>query len=405
MLGPNIDKLERQGNVDALIEALGNRRQSVRDKAATALGRLGDKRAVEPLVRLVEERDEEWCQREDAWRRFGDEHRSRSGTELTLYGSSLEESASDLPAGKKLRQAADDAFRALEEASHALAPFAERGDLRTIEFLLGYWANPETRPELKGCLTEDVLVAVLDSGAPTARASAAHCLTYCGGDRSLEPLIAALTDAESSVRLAAAEALGSRGDLTVEALGVQLCSVHAEVRGWAADQLGELGDGRAAESLIAALDDGDPKVRTAVAVALGKLGVSSAIEPLIGILKKRDVDAMEAFHALQKTGGPAVEAAFEEGAPKVGDRVRVPEHGEMYAGIGSDRIEMGWGVVGEWTGTVVSVSDEGATVRCDEVEGEVESVAPGTTHEMRLDPRRASELPYDRGHWCFELEG
>ncbi len=396
VFGPNIDKLEQRGDVDALIEALAHKRQSVQDDAAAALGRLGDTRAVEPLIRVVEERGNEFSKCMDARMRFIEEHR----------GGRIYLDPREVPGGEKIEQAVDDAAWASEEASQALAPFARQHDLRTIEFLLGSGADAAaTRPELAGCLSPDVLASILGSGSPTARAAAARSLTVHGDERSVEPLIAALGDEDSSVRLAAAAALGSRDDMTAESLGAQLQSEHPEVRGWAAGRLGERGDDAAAELLIGALDDAAPEVRTSAALALGRLGDPRAVEPLIGVLKQRGLDAREAFLALQEIGGHETEKAFAAGTPKVGDRVRVLVSGDVYAGIGSDRIEMGTGTVGEWRGTVVSVSEEGAGVRCDEVEGEVEGTAPGTTREMTLDPRHASELPDDPGHWCFEVKG
>lgn len=369
MFGPNIGKLEKRGDVEALIEALANGRQSVRDDAAAALGRLADTRAVEPLITTFEERRGEWRQREDEWWRFSQEHRTPSRILSPTGYDPLK-----VPGGKEVKRAADDAYEAMEITSRALASFGEQHDLRAIEFLLDAWGDSaESRPELAGCLSPDLLASVLDADSPGARAEAARLL-------------------------------GSRGDLTVESLARQLKSGYADVRGWAAGRLGELGDGRAVELLVGALDDEDAETRAGAALALGKLGDSHAVEPLIGMLKERGSNAMDAFLTLQQLGAREAEEAFAEGAPKVGDRVRVGESGEQYAGMPGDRIEMGWGKVGEWKGTVVAVSDEGASVRCDEVEGEVDGVAPGSmTHGMKLDPRNASELPGDPVHWCFEI--
>jgi hypothetical protein len=46
---PNIEKLERRGDVDALIAALKHEDAEIQRQAVNALGHLGDKRALEPL--------------------------------------------------------------------------------------------------------------------------------------------------------------------------------------------------------------------------------------------------------------------------------------------------------------------------------------------------------------------
>ena len=53
----------------------------------------------------------------------------------------------------------------------------------------------------------------------------------------------------------------------------------------AAEDLGRLGDIRASDSLIAALEDEEPYVRGAAATSLGVLKVIGAVEPLIDMLK------------------------------------------------------------------------------------------------------------------------
>jgi len=53
----------------------------------------------------------------------------------------------------------------------------------------------------------------------------------------------------------------------------------------AAEDLGRLGDIRASDSLIAALEDEEPYVRGAAATSLGVLKVIGAVEPLLDMLK------------------------------------------------------------------------------------------------------------------------
>ena len=49
-LKPNIEKMEKKGNVDGLIKALKNGDFVIRESAAFSLGKLKDQKAVEPLI-------------------------------------------------------------------------------------------------------------------------------------------------------------------------------------------------------------------------------------------------------------------------------------------------------------------------------------------------------------------
>jgi len=70
---PNVKMLQKMKNVKGLIKALRHEYEFVRWKAAEALGRIGDKRAVEPLIHAL--KDEDWYVRwkaAEALGRIGD---------------------------------------------------------------------------------------------------------------------------------------------------------------------------------------------------------------------------------------------------------------------------------------------------------------------------------------------
>jgi len=55
---PNIDKLKVKKNINGLIKALGyEKNATVRAKAAVALGEIGDKKSVEPLIAMLNDSD------------------------------------------------------------------------------------------------------------------------------------------------------------------------------------------------------------------------------------------------------------------------------------------------------------------------------------------------------------
>jgi HEAT repeat protein len=106
------------------------------------------------------------------------------------------------------------------------------------------------------------------------RAAAARALGELEDPRAVEPLIAALKDAEWRVRLAAAESLG------------------------------KIGDARAVKPLIAALQDDSTLVVATAAKSLGQLGDISAAASLVNLLTSESqvFVCLHAAEALDKLG-------------------------------------------------------------------------------------------------------
>jgi HEAT repeat protein len=90
--------------------------------------------------------------------------------------------------------------------------------------------------------------------------------------------------------------LEAAGDVSglIQVLTVQ---ADAQLRHAAALSLGNIGDGRAAEPLIRALQDSSPSVRQAAAWALGRTRDVRAVEPLISALKSSDKSVRDAAGA------------------------------------------------------------------------------------------------------------
>ena len=156
--------------------------------------------------------------------------------------------------------------------------------------------------ELEDPRAVEPLLAVLGDADAGVRAQAAKVLGRLKDPRAVEPLLAALRDADKNVREAAAWALGELKDLrAVEPLLAALKDADASVREAAAWALGELKDLRAVEPLLAALKDADADVRGAAAQALGELKDPRALEPLLAVL--RDADKNVGWKAAWALGG------------------------------------------------------------------------------------------------------
>lgn len=127
------------------------------------------------------------------------------------------------------------------------------------------------------------------------RSAAYNALADFDDPRILEPMIAALKDPDSDVRQQAAHALGHLEDKrAVPPLIAALSDSSADVRQAAAYSLGELRDPAAAGALAAALKDPKADVRQAAAHALGELELTTAPAALIAALKDPDANVRQA---------------------------------------------------------------------------------------------------------------
>jgi HEAT repeat protein len=166
----------------------------------------------------------------------------------------------------------------------------------------------------------ELLIAALRDQDDNVRKVAAGGLLKLGGSAA-EPLIAALLDQDYEVRELAAQALRELGEPAVEPLIAALLDQDSKVRQLAAKLLGELGNTRAVEPLVAALQDEAETVRNAAAVALGEIGDPRAVEPLVTALRNVGM-SLTVQYSLRMLGQPAVGPLIA--ALKDGDwRVRV----------------------------------------------------------------------------------
>jgi HEAT repeat protein/DNA polymerase III delta prime subunit len=259
----------------------------VREAAAIALGELGDTRAVEPLIAVLNNK---------------------------IFVASNNTLVSHSPHSTSINAAAAEALGKL-------------GDARAVEPLIA--------------VLQDKLftgMSLLEAGYDVRR-SAAEALGKLGDARAVEPLIAALkinkavtnlSDGIQNVRRSAAEALGRLGDkravepLIEALLDDQFVNVFSgqgqNVRRSALKALVLLGDVRAVEPLIAVLSDkrsinrlnrGTQWVREEAAEALGNFGDPRAVKALSDVLDDKNVGRY-AEEALSKIDTPEAKAALNK---------------------------------------------------------------------------------------------
>jgi HEAT repeat protein len=311
------------GALDPLIAALDHHHHEVRLDAVEALGQLGDRRAAEPLCRvLLTERDQhrrwraaaalkelqapeavetllglladedEFVQRE-AIQALGGLQEPRAipalarlledtGTSLSLripFSTSLTAHAAQealVAIGPPAIPALLAALTVPISAVRSLAASALRA-LGVSEFAV----PPLSREEE----TVAALARALEHKSYHIRWSAVWQLAAIATSEAEALLRAALVDPNLGVRMLAAEVLGKRGDRrAVPALVAALGDGRREVRTKVAVALGQVPDPQAVTALITALQDRTQAVRRAAATALGQQGDPRAIAPLEALL-------------------------------------------------------------------------------------------------------------------------
>ena len=263
---PNVDKLKAKIDVDGLIKALEYEKdRQVQCDAAKALGKIGDERAVEPLINALKNKD----------------------------GNVRRESAEAL---------------------------GKIGDTRAVEPLvkaLGYGSyGPESivvESLVKiGKPTVEPLIQAMKDKNKYVRKGVVYVLFEIGEERAVEPLVKALGDEYDDVCKVAGDALVKIGAPAVEPLIQASQDENKDVRRKAVEALVKIEDERAVEPLIQALQDDDFVVRREAAEALGKIGDARAVDSLIQALKDEDfVVRREAAESLVKIGAPAVEPLIQ----------------------------------------------------------------------------------------------
>ncbi len=286
----------RRESFGVLLRRLEHADLAVRAKAARALGALGDKRAVEPLIAVLKPARD----------------RRQHGL-LTAAAEALGE-LGDRRAAKPLLALLEQPYGARRELARALG-------------------------KVGGSVARDALMRLAKSEDSQARAWAAEGLGLLGDPGAVHTLVDLLRDRSPTTRFRAAEALRSLGRPAVGPVIAALREERPAVRAAVAEALDLLAARRdvpremllpAADRLAAALADWRPPLRFWAATALVKIG-PPAVGPLV-IALGDEARAPWASKALTKIGGPAVEPLVA--ALGVEDRRAAGWAARTLAGIG-----------------------------------------------------------------------
>ena len=350
--------MEKKKNVKGLIKALKN--WEIRKEATEALGRIGDNRAVEPLINLLpKEYDTKLKAAAEALVKIKGAEAVEDLIPLLKPDGSRLDSSNDSNCtiiAKILGRIGDK--RAVEPLIESMNKFhfgdttteiikalGKIGGVRAVEGLITFMINYRM-PSGNREKAARALVRIGDTNSIEAlsRALKVSCCNeiaakaleklkwkpkqldqeiyyLCAtnkrvelsklGKPAIEPLIKALNDKNKNVRQKAVEALGRIGDKrAVEPLINILSNEGFYAREEAVEALGMIGDIRAVEPLIEHMKCYKPGYSGGMFIqlipiikALGKLGDKRAVEPLINILSNEEiVEQVEAVEALGKIG-------------------------------------------------------------------------------------------------------
>ena len=250
--------------VKPLLKALENDHSLIRAGAVESLGEIGDSRAIEPLVKAL-----------------ADENLAvRSSAAGVLESSGWQPSNSVEEAHYLLAKSDWENLVALGKPAVAPLIKALEDEDRNVRY-----ETARALGELKDKgAVEPLIKALNEDESRHTREEAARSLGKLSDARAIEPLIKALGDKEWLVSHDVAKALVTFGVLIVEPLIQELANENQQVREQAAFALGELDDPRAVEPLITLLTDEHYRTRRAAARSLGELGDIKAVEPLINAL-------------------------------------------------------------------------------------------------------------------------
>ncbi|MDP3065933.1 MAG: HEAT repeat domain-containing protein [Methanobacteriaceae archaeon] len=244
---PDIDLLIDNRDVEGLITALNHENYLIRKQGAFGLKKVGDERAVEPLINAL---------------RYKNWH-----NDYTLLTSVRENAAEAL------------GFIGSEDA---IEPLIKTMDTDPDEEVR--WKAAWALGEIGSPHATEVLIRALKDNSWTVRRHAANSLGIIGDQDAVPPLMKALEDKDWHVRKYAAVALGKMKDeVAIPFLLEALEDEDADVRWKAGSSLVSMG-GLAVPSLIKKFKKGNWHTRGRAAEILGRIGDERALQPLMDSL-------------------------------------------------------------------------------------------------------------------------
>jgi cyclophilin family peptidyl-prolyl cis-trans isomerase/HEAT repeat protein len=250
---------ERNLNGDELTGLLKHRSAAVRERAALAIGRIGDKRGTDALIAMLEHEGSEPARAMAAFA-LGEMEDARGVSALMTVVEREKESLS-------VRARAVESLGKIAGVQANVDALGKTAVERINQSLIAQLPDSQTSLEQKP-LTSLTIAALMRIRSPA----------------SVEPLVRQLKSNDAEIRAQAANALARLRqsiDAAVPALIEALNDGDADVRANAARALGASKDARAVEPLMKLVDDESERVEFNAVRALAALGDQRAIAPLV----------------------------------------------------------------------------------------------------------------------------
>lgn len=365
-----LGELRAQRAFPVLVRALGDPNDEVRAKAATALGRLGDRRAInhlldhlltdpapfvrvriactlgqfggpeviEHLVRAL--RDPAWWVRMrsvEALEQIGPSAegplivalddpdpviRSRAAGTLERLGVPAR-LVRMIEVGENVSEASDTLVRLSTEGARELMAELVRHDSMAVREAVLTGIRRGRRRDL----ASELLRTAGHDSEPALRVLALDTLRILRSEQAVEVAVRALSDPEHRVRAAASRLLGELGGRdVVELLRARTADPEPTVRAAAAQGLGAMHAAEAQPELLRLLADVQPVVRQAAATGAAEAGLRALVPPITGLVDDPDPAVRHAAVAALGTLGdrsavPALLERFEEAPPELREAI------------------------------------------------------------------------------------
>lgn len=275
--------------VQSLVEKLKDKDDRVRREAAEALGRIGDPRAIEPLIIAVTHADSmlQWELVERLLNQIDPNWTRLANTESAVWSLVLALTSTSRPA----RQSVEKVLNQIDPNW----PISEGARLAVTDLIEALSEN-----------------AFSIEAKKTLNRIDPNWMSSEEAKSAIPSFVAKLKDKDYRVRLCAAEALGVIGDpQAVEPLIATFRETDSDLRRKVAEALGRIGGRRAVETLVASLEDEERSVKLAVTEILAGIGEPRAVAPLIALVDDPGL-AEGAIRVLERLLGSNARSVLEK---------------------------------------------------------------------------------------------
>ena len=294
---PNIEKMKQKRDLKGLYKSLKDK--AVRHSAAKALGEIGDAQATELLIKALQDKKSKCADVAKTLGEIGDAKAVKPLIEALNDANALIMATNEsidrrTKALKPLIENLGDANALVIATAQSLGRIGDARAVKPLKKALLDILDPKLMVVICEALGEIGWVENRDEASVKywlVKDKVNECFEI--GHANVEPLVKTIKYTSGSMRKQLVKILIKIGDKrSAELLREELMDAMIDKRANNNSKsslvysLGEIGDAKAVEPLIEALNDTSFKIRNAATISLGRIGDARAVEPLIAALDK-----------------------------------------------------------------------------------------------------------------------